>query len=92
MGGSDEAKFDHPTQKPLELMRRVASLARFIIAITSVFLLERSMLGLLAVFFARAGLLEAWLSWRLRALPSAAELQASMHSFPIRLRCSFRFS
>src|SRR6266403_3576113 len=22
MGGSDEAKFDHPTQKPLELMRR----------------------------------------------------------------------
>ncbi len=22
MGGSDEEKFDHPTQKPLELMRR----------------------------------------------------------------------
>jgi DNA modification methylase len=22
MGGSKEAKFDHPTQKPLELMRR----------------------------------------------------------------------
>ena len=22
MGGSDEAKFDHPTQKPVELMRR----------------------------------------------------------------------
>ena len=22
MGGSDETKFDHPTQKPLELMRR----------------------------------------------------------------------
>ena len=22
MGGSDEEKFDHPTQKPIELMRR----------------------------------------------------------------------
>jgi DNA modification methylase len=22
MGGSDEQKFDHPTQKPIELMRR----------------------------------------------------------------------
>jgi DNA modification methylase len=22
MGGSDEEKFDHPTQKPVELMRR----------------------------------------------------------------------
>jgi hypothetical protein len=22
MGGSDEEKFDHPTQKPMELMRR----------------------------------------------------------------------
>ena len=60
----------------------VAPLARFSSAITSAFLLARSVLGLLARFLHAPLSSRAWLSWR--ASPSATEPQAPMRSYPIR--------